>query len=443
MPTSIFKFPVQGPWRVDQRGLAGDFRIEKRRMGDADHALYAYPHEYYASWQAELGEVPETLGYFGENLTIEGLIDTEARIGDVFRCGSVRMQVTQPRIPCRKLDARVGKRFSGVFLRSRRVGFYLRVLEGGELCAGDTLELLDRDPGSPSIDEFVRVSHFDYWDIEGLEGLLAARDLMPTWRELLNDKLIRARGADGWFGMREFEVIAREPESDDAISFVLRCARGRSLPSFEGGQYLTVSYRSTPSSPLIHGACALSGDPRDGHSYRITVERLRDAEGQKTNDLPSILHRSLAVGSTLRAAAPNGPFTLAAVAEDCDSLVCYSHGIALAPVLSLIHDWAAYHEQLPLTVVHADAPHRHRRLRAELADLRRSHPQMRVLLQDLQETTGYGIEKGLLGRSLGAAARPFAFLAGPPIFVDTVREALLGVGLEKRQIRSRLGTLTR
>src|SRR5512139_965732 len=136
--TGLYKVPMTGAVRVTRLGLQDDVLIEPRPMGPEHHAVYAYPHEHYAYWQHELGREPFPLGQFGENLTVTGLLEEEVRIGDIFRFGSAVLQVAQPRIPCAKLDDRMGMRFARMFLASRKVGYYLRVLQEGSVAQGDT-----------------------------------------------------------------------------------------------------------------------------------------------------------------------------------------------------------------------------------------------------------------------------------------------------------------
>lgn len=272
--TSIFKDPVAGPVAIGRFGLEGDARIEKRKLGAEHHAVYAYPLEHYRYWEERLRCPPMPMGQWGENLTIEGWLETEARVGDIVRCGTALLQVGHPRIPCRKLNARLRRRIARTFLESRKVGFYLRVLEEGVVQAGDRLVLEDIDPASPTIDEFVRFAELDYWDPEGLERLLAARDLIPGWREILEDKLKRARDASGWFGFRELQVVRRHEECEGVVSLFLRCPEGRRLAPFLPGQHLTLLVQANPEIPAVRRSYALSGPPSDVE-YRITVRRAR------------------------------------------------------------------------------------------------------------------------------------------------------------------------
>jgi MOSC domain-containing protein YiiM len=144
--TGIWKFPVEG--RVPVRGVnvEGDVQADPRVHGGEFQALYAYAREDYDWWAGELGrEMPP--GTFGENLTVEGMDCTAALVGERWRIGSVLLEVSLPRIPCFKLRYKMeDPKFQKRFAQARRPGCYFRILEEGELGAGDEIELLSR-PG--------------------------------------------------------------------------------------------------------------------------------------------------------------------------------------------------------------------------------------------------------------------------------------------------------
>jgi MOSC domain-containing protein YiiM len=155
--TAIFKEPVLSRVRVRRLNLEGDAQADLRVHGGPDKAIYAYDLGGYEHWRRELGsELP--FGQFGENLTVEGMPETEVRIGDVYRIGTAVLQVSQPRSPCSKLAMKMERpRFLKPFLASGRTGFYLRVLEEGEIGAGDSIALLSRDPESPTVEQTTRL----------------------------------------------------------------------------------------------------------------------------------------------------------------------------------------------------------------------------------------------------------------------------------------------
>src|SRR5262245_11598118 len=146
--TSIFKEPTNGPVFVRRLSLTGDWPADLRFHGGSNKAVYAYPLEHYAFWSSELGRDDLHPGQFGENLTLQGLTEDLARLGDHYRVGSALLEVTQPRYPCFKLGIKMGDpHFPRRFLASGRTGYYLRVLEEGEVSAGDTVELVEQAVG--------------------------------------------------------------------------------------------------------------------------------------------------------------------------------------------------------------------------------------------------------------------------------------------------------
>jgi MOSC domain-containing protein YiiM len=156
IPTGIFKQPAAGRVRVGFLSLEGDVQMDKRYHGGRDKAVYVYPWEHYAHWTAAL-ERKLPPGFFGENFTTEGLTEESVRPGDRLRAGTALFEVTAPRIPCFKLGLKVGSaRFVREFLESGRLGFYLRVLEKGEVRAGDAMEITQSDPATPTLAEVIR-----------------------------------------------------------------------------------------------------------------------------------------------------------------------------------------------------------------------------------------------------------------------------------------------
>ena len=157
--TAIFKEPVHVRVRVGRLNLEGDRQADLTVHGGPDKAVYAYDLSGYEHWRRELSrELP--YGQFGENLTVEGMPETEVSIGDVYRIGTALLQVTQPRSPCGKLIMKMGlPHFAKDFLASGRTGFYLRVLEEGELNAGDAIELVSRDPKRVTVERMTRLTY--------------------------------------------------------------------------------------------------------------------------------------------------------------------------------------------------------------------------------------------------------------------------------------------
>ncbi len=150
--TAIFKEPVGGTITVRKLNLDGDRQADLTVHGGPDKAVYAYPVEHYEYWKMQVPEMPATLGAFGENLTTRGVLEKDLHIGDQVRVGSALLQVSQPRMPCYKLQVRFDREdMTRLFALSRRSGFYFSVIEEGEVQAGDAMEVVERDEHRVSI----------------------------------------------------------------------------------------------------------------------------------------------------------------------------------------------------------------------------------------------------------------------------------------------------
>ena len=152
--TGIYKDQVEGRIKLGRSNLEGDEQADLRVHGGWDKAVYVYPSEHYAFWRTELPGMHLPYGTFGENFTTEGVDERSVRIGDRFRIGGAVVEITQPRVPCYKLGVRFGRPdMPQRFHASGRCGFYLAVLEEGEVGAGDVWERIGRDPNAMSVIE--------------------------------------------------------------------------------------------------------------------------------------------------------------------------------------------------------------------------------------------------------------------------------------------------
>ena len=146
--SAIWKSPVSGPVRAGVLGLDGDTVFDTECHGGFDQAVLMYAAGHYPKWEAELGH-PLEPGAFGENFLVDGVDEDVACIGDRYRIGPVRLQVTHPRTPCSTLARRHQiPDMIAIVRRNSRSGWYLRVLEEGTLEPGESVELLERpNPG--------------------------------------------------------------------------------------------------------------------------------------------------------------------------------------------------------------------------------------------------------------------------------------------------------
>ena len=188
--TSIFKQPVTGRMRVATLNVDGDQQSDLSVHGGRDKAVYAYPSEHYAFWRKELpgADIPD--GAFGENFTTEGLQEHNVHIGDRLRAGSAEFIVTQPRIPCFKLGIRFGRPdMAKRFQRSGRSGFYLAVLQEGEVAPGDAIEVIARDGHGITVEEINNLYSADGSDQELLRRVSDLPALPEDWRDHFRKRL--------------------------------------------------------------------------------------------------------------------------------------------------------------------------------------------------------------------------------------------------------------
>ena len=191
--TGIFKEPVDHRVALRTLNLDGDGQADLVGHGGAYKAAYAYSIENYDYWGRELDRSDFTHGQFGENFTVEGMLEDDVHIGDVFRVGSALVEVTQPRVPCYKLGVKMGQaRFPKVFLASCRVGFYLRVLEEGEVGAGDEFARGEIHPERMTVREMCHLLYFDSKNLDGARKALRIAALSPGWRESYEARLDKA-----------------------------------------------------------------------------------------------------------------------------------------------------------------------------------------------------------------------------------------------------------
>lgn len=191
--TGIFKQPVEGRVRVRTLNIDGDGQADLTVHGGFDKAVYAYPHEHYALWESELGRHDFTPGQFGENLTTSGLLEDDVRIGDVFAIGSAHFEVSQPRIPCFKLALRMEMpQFPKLFLKSRLTGFYLRVVQEGEIGTGDAISRVTTDPQQLTVREVFDVAYGGGAERAAIQLAMDMPALAESWREMFAELFAKA-----------------------------------------------------------------------------------------------------------------------------------------------------------------------------------------------------------------------------------------------------------
>lgn len=193
--TAICKKPVNGRVALRTLNLDGDRQADLTVHGGASKAVYCYPLAHYEYWRAELPDRELPSGSFGENFTVDGLVEDSVYIGDRFAVGSAEVMVTEPRLPCYKLGLRFeSDEMVKRFLASRRTGFYLAVIREGDVGAGDRMVMAAREPGSvplPWITRLYVTKNYSREDIADAQRVLTAPGLPDSWKEYFRERLAR------------------------------------------------------------------------------------------------------------------------------------------------------------------------------------------------------------------------------------------------------------
>jgi MOSC domain-containing protein YiiM len=196
-PTGIFKRAVEQPVWLGREGLAGDAQADRRVHGGPEKALHQYPVAHYAALTQAFPDAATTLvpGGMGENLSVPDWDETNICVGDIFRLGDARIQVSQPRAPCWKIDGR-----HGVAGMTRHIdahdltGWYFRVIEEGEVAPDCEFSLLERHAPAASIARLWHLWRAPCPDPDELEELLRLPFLTASWIAKLEQRLRQATG---------------------------------------------------------------------------------------------------------------------------------------------------------------------------------------------------------------------------------------------------------
>src|SRR4051812_30854785 len=445
--TGVFKEAVTGPRRVRRLNVDGDGQGDLGGHGGEQRAVFVYQLGSYRYWERELGRDDFVHGQFGENFTVDGLGDDEVCIGDRYRIGTAVFEVSQPRVTCYRVGIRMNDpRIPALLVSHHRPGFYFRVLEEGDVEAGDEIIKLASGPEGLPVAEADALLYLPGHTRQRLLRALRIPALSPGWqasfRALLeadpgsgNAGLAVTSPPPAWAGFRHLTVTAITRESDQVISIRLEDPDGAALPAARPGQYLTLRVPADGRPAPVLRNYSLSGPPGAGH-YRITVKHEPDGAAS------GYLHTRLTAGDEIEIAAPRGSFIL----DGTDApVLLISAGIGATPVLAMLQALADEGSGREIWWLHAARSGRDHSFAAEARALVGSLPNAhahvyysRPAPSDLEgrdfDSAGR-LTAALLGQ-LDPPRDASAYLCGPAPFMDEISAGLAAMGVDAARIHT-------
>jgi ferredoxin-NADP reductase/MOSC domain-containing protein YiiM len=345
--TSVWKSPVDGRRMVRKLDIDGDAQADLAGHGGEQRAVFVYQMDSYHYWENFLGRKDFVFGQFGENFTVEGLPDDEVCVGDRFRIGDAIFEVSQPRVTCFRVGIRMNEpRMPALLVAHHRPGFYFRVLQEGEVGAGDEIVKTADGPERMTVAEVDALLYLPGHSREQLQRALQVPALSKGWQSSFqamlqqdsssettvgNLGLADEEQAPAWPGFRPMRVARINKESDNVTSFVLAPIDGTPLPVCRAGQFVVLRLLVNPGKPPVLRSYSLSDLPAADH-FRISVKSELNGIGS------AFLCDRARAGDVLDVSAPRGSFTLH---SGQSPVVLLSAGVGATPVMSMLHALAA------------------------------------------------------------------------------------------------------
>lgn len=447
--TGIWKDPVRGRCRVRRLNLDGDGQGDLAGHGGEQRAVFVYQIESYRYWQEQLHRTDFVHGQFGENFTIEGWSDDVVCIGDRYRIGSALFEVTQPRVTCYRVGIRTNEpRMPALLTSSGRPGFYLRVLQEGEVEAGDEIVLVAQAKERMTVAEVNALLYSPNHPSDQLKRALRIEALSSGWRGsfealLESQRTTLATGNAGLTpaaaahpaapGFRPLVVTAIDQECADVVSLTMQSPDGQPLQTALPGQYLVLRLQPTAGGPPLFRSYSLSG-PLSSQRYRISVKI-------EPNGLAgTYLKDHLRVRDTLDVSSPRGSFILESAERP---IVLLSAGIGATPVLSMLNALSTTRSTRQILWLHAARDGEHHAFGAEVRRLMLTLPHGRSYVcysrpASRDKVTEDFDAAGHLSRSafdaVGLPREADVYLCGPTRFMADMQESLATFGVAPDRI---------
>jgi ferredoxin-NADP reductase/MOSC domain-containing protein YiiM len=451
--TGIWKNPAPGRCRAGRLNLDGDGQGDLGGHGGEQRAVFVYQIESYRYWQEQLQRKDFVYGQFGENFTVEGLTDDAVCIGDRYRIGSAVFEITQPRVTCYRVGIRMNEpRMAALLTSSGRPGFYFRVLQEGEVGAGDEIVQVGAAAERMTVAEVNALLYSSNHPPDRLERALRIEPLSPGWRSsfeaLLQSRTAGVASGNAGLapaaaahpvvpGFRPLAVTAIEHESADVLSLTMQSPDGQPVPAALPGQYVVLRLHPAAAGPPLFRSYSLSG-PLSTERYRISVKIEPDGAGG------TYLREHVRVGDSLDVSSPRGSFIL----RPGDSpVVLLSAGIGATPVLAMLYALSADRSPRHVLWLHAARDRAHHPFAAEVRRLM-------LMLTDGRSYVCYSSPgssdkrgddfdaAGHLSRSsfedVGVSREADVYLCGPARFMADMKDALASWGVAPERIHVEL-----
>ena len=452
--TSVWKEPVEGRRLVRRLNVDGDAQGDLHGHGGEHRAVFVYQMDSYRYWERELKRSDFTFGQFGENFTVEGLADSEVCIGDRYRIGGALFEVTQPRVTCYRVGIRMDEpRMASLLVAHQRPGFYFRVLEEGEVGAGDEIVRVAQGPERMTVAAVNALLYLPGPAKGDIERALRIPALSPGWKGSF-EALLRQMAQPGPHtgnaglaspeqmvtaapGFRPLKVARMDRESSSVVSLVLEPADGRPLTVPLPGQFVVLRLRPQADAPPVLRSYSLSDLPDAGH-YRITIK-------QEPHGIASTyLSTQLRTGDVLEVSAPAAPSSCsAAIFLWC----CSSAGVGVTPVMAMLHALAAHASPRPVWWIYGARNRLDHPFAREARDLlaKLPHARSHVQYSRPEATDRLGVDFDAAGRltvtvleKLGVPRESDFYLCGPPAFLEDFTAGLGGWGVARDRVHTEI-----
>jgi ferredoxin-NADP reductase/MOSC domain-containing protein YiiM/ferredoxin len=446
--TAVWKAPVSGPRKVRHLNIEGDAQGDLQGHGGLNRAVMVYQLDSYEYWQRELKRSDLVHGQFGENFTISGLPDSEVCIGDRFKIGTALFEISQPRVTCYRVGIRMDNpQMPSLLVAHHRPGFYLRVLQEGDVTAGDEIIKIAESPEKLTVAEIDAMLYLGTRTPENLHRALRISALSSGWKESFEALLSASREAGNvglaapsgappaWAGFRSLKVSKIQKESRSVISLTLVSADDRPLAAALPGQSIVLRMHPQPSGEAILRNYSLSDEPSADH-YRISVKQ------EPGGAASTFIHTEIREGDPIEVAAPRGTFNLNSTDQP---VVLLSAGVGATPVMAMLHGLAAAKSPRRIWwLFGARNAEEHpfaeeaRRLLSALPNAKRFIAYSRPNPQDRQgrefDSAGH-ITKEVFEK-LGIPREADFYLCGPQAFVQDLTPGLAAYGVSNNRIHS-------